>query len=466
MTDTTPILDQLHSFITQENLNLRRLAELAEINPGTLSSIFNNNKTLTVDHLDRITAVMKLPEGYFYEQYIRDFLSTKAPDWRRVRPFLYRCMELDKLDCIKQVVDLLMENLMYAPMLFEAAEDFFQQGKHAAAAILYESVASGEKHQHSERLALCQYRLFSIRLGDDQEQNYRAAVQFEPFVDRLDEIDQLDALKDVINTYRSLYRWDKVEELAKKLEYIGKIQYQLAQSSGGRERKSQKKTKRPLFTYIASAFLLRATVYEIRGNYELALQYVNAYLDLSWVKESDPETIYWINKYKQWAQANIYAYKLLSGDTSVLYDYVDFVESLEDEIMPALVNILEAANIYNINVDDIILKFESHITDYLQVQRLISVYSNLVMSNAFADFLHDLAYYYLHRYIYPVGFKYLLICLEFSLKINKRSSILKTVGLFEHFRHLASSETINSYQNLVNEVYNNEKKKKDSVFSS
>jgi hypothetical protein len=31
------------------------------------------------------------------------------------------------------------------------------------------------KSQHSERLALCQFRLFTIRLGDDQELNNQAA---------------------------------------------------------------------------------------------------------------------------------------------------------------------------------------------------------------------------------------------------------------------------------------------------
>ncbi|GJM78112.1 hypothetical protein HMSSN139_06080 [Paenibacillus sp. HMSSN-139] len=51
-----------------------------------------------------------------------------------------------------------------------------------------------------------------------KKKNYQAAIQFELFVDRLDEYDQLDALKDLANTYRSLRRWDKVEETAEKLK--------------------------------------------------------------------------------------------------------------------------------------------------------------------------------------------------------------------------------------------------------
>jgi hypothetical protein len=56
-----------------------------------------------------------------------------------------------------------MDNLMYSTYLFNVAEDFFKDGKHAAATILYESVAVSEKSQHSERLAFCQYRLFMAR---------------------------------------------------------------------------------------------------------------------------------------------------------------------------------------------------------------------------------------------------------------------------------------------------------------
>ncbi|MNW51770.1 hypothetical protein D3C74_292630 [compost metagenome] len=67
-----------------------------------------------------------------------------------------------------------------------------------------------------ERLALCQYRIFTIQIGDDQSQNIRIATVFEVFVERLDEIDQLDALKEMSNVYRFLRKWDKVKEMARK----------------------------------------------------------------------------------------------------------------------------------------------------------------------------------------------------------------------------------------------------------
>jgi hypothetical protein len=88
-----------------------------------------------------------------------------------------------------------------------------------------------ERKQHSVRLALCQYRLFSIRIGEDQAQNLQTAAKFEPFVDRLDEIDQLDALKDLANVYRSLSMWDKVYQFSCQMYKLGQVQYGLVHNS-------------------------------------------------------------------------------------------------------------------------------------------------------------------------------------------------------------------------------------------
>ncbi|KOS00942.1 DNA-binding protein, partial [Paenibacillus polymyxa] len=156
-----------------------------------------------------------LPEGHFYDLFIENYIIDHPPNMRRIEPFLFRCADLDKLNAIRRVVGAIMDNLLYSPKLFEIAGELLAQGRHAAALLLYEGVAEAEKYQHSERLAVCQYRIFTIQVGDDQSRNLKAATLFEPFVERLDEIEQLDALKDLANVYRSLRKWDKVEEVAK-----------------------------------------------------------------------------------------------------------------------------------------------------------------------------------------------------------------------------------------------------------
>ena len=77
----------------------------------------------------------------------------------------------------------MMDNLSYIPLLFDVAEEFYQAGKSKPAILLYENIAESEKMQHSERLALCQYRLFRLGLTNDQHRNLIIASRFEYYVD-------------------------------------------------------------------------------------------------------------------------------------------------------------------------------------------------------------------------------------------------------------------------------------------
>lgn len=454
MHQTTTILTELSNFMNRESLNISQLSRLAGLNSGTVSSMINGRKVMSVEQLDRLTASMGLAEGFFYEEYVRDYLMEASPNWRRIRPFLYRCAELGKLDCIQQTVNFLMDNLAYSSPLFEVAEDFFRSNKHDAAALLYEVIAESEQKQHSERLAVCQYRLFMIIQGNDQELNYRAAIQFEPFVERLDEVEQLDALRDLASTYRSLRRWDKVEKVILILEQKAKIFYF---SEHHQRERALKRTNRPLFYYLAYSYLLKANLYELRGNYEQALRYIQLYMDLSWVKENDEETQHLKDLFQGWAQANSLLIRLFSGDASVLPDYALYLETRKDEIILSLLNIMEAANRYDINVDDILRRFEPEIKSATKQPTAIGVYSQPMILDRTSRLLNELASYYLHNKEYTKGFNYLIDCLEICSKINNKTCIIKCVGMFELFREHAPIEVNSAYKNLINEVYKNEK---------
>ena len=69
-----------------------------------------------MQQLDRMVAAMGLPEGSFYELYADECFAYPL-NWRRLKPFLYRCAELDKLELIQKVVRFMTDNLAYVPML-------------------------------------------------------------------------------------------------------------------------------------------------------------------------------------------------------------------------------------------------------------------------------------------------------------------------------------------------------------
>ncbi|WP_019913644.1 helix-turn-helix domain-containing protein [Paenibacillus sp. HW567] len=461
MNNTATIRTELENFIEREALSFSQLGRLAGLNAGTVSSILKGNRIMAVDQLDRMTAVLGLPQGYFYDQYIQECMVEAVPNWRRVRPLLYRCAELDKLDCIRQMLPLLLDNLTYSPLLFEVAEEFFAEGKHAAAALLYESVALSERRQHSERLAFCQYRLFTLRLSDNQEDNLQCALQFEPFVDRLDEIDQLDALRDLANTYRSLRRWEKVDRIAQEMGRLAHIQLFTPVQSARARQEQRKKPKKPMFVYLAFSYMLRGSVCNARGDHEQEMQYACAYGDLSWVKETDKDTLHWLKLYKGWAEANMYVSKLMRGDESVLADYVAYIEQNKDELLIGLLNITEAANLFDFNVDYILQYFDSEINGYMQMQHqeAVGVYTKQVVSEQYARFLYGVAQYYLRQGLYLMGFEYLLAGLYTSSLINNETRILACVRLFERYRAFASHEIQHRYQNLLKEEEEEHEKK-------
>lgn len=216
MQPATTIRQLLENYIQGKGLTLHQFANFSGVNAGTLSSLINHRKPMSMLQVDRISAGMGLAEGSLYELYVEECLIQSSPNWRRLGALLRRCAELDKLGCIQRIIHAIMDNLAYAPYLFELAEQWYQAGRKDAAALLYQCVAESEKYQHSERLALCQYRLFTIHLGDDREANMNLAASFEPYVERLEERDQLDALKSLADIYAANQRWAKVGELAEE----------------------------------------------------------------------------------------------------------------------------------------------------------------------------------------------------------------------------------------------------------
>ena len=456
---------ELEHYLKKSRITINQFAEVSGVNSGTISNILNGNRPVAMKQLDRITEGMGLAEGSFYELYVDECFYQSAPNWRRLGPLIFRCAELDKLDCIKQVVGAMMDNLSYAPALFETAEALFKQDKHTAAAILYESVAESEKYQHSERLALCHYRLFKIALCEDQEVNLKAAVQFESFVNRLDEVDQLDALKDLANTYGSLRRMDKVEELAKVMGHKAAILYKY--KCEGRRKESSKEPTMPLFLYISYSNVLCTAAYGTRGDYDKALYYASLYADMSWVQEDTEEAKRIISQFKGWSTANRYLYLLMKGNLDVLQEYIAHVEQLEEkELLPALYKILQAANHYYWDVDDIILRFERNIEFFKRQHGGIGTYNPQVTNDRYARFIIELSLYYLSKKEYDIGIDCLLDSLETSSIINNEACLIRCVGLFEQHRSKSSFEAIQRYQNLISEVQRRNDKKNGFVIGN
>lgn len=442
---TTTIRDHLENYLKREQMSISSFSEASGINSGTLSNILNKNRPIAMQQLDRITSAMKLEEGHFYELYIDECFVHATPDWRRLGPFLHRCAELDKLNCIEEVIQLMMDNLSYIPLLFDLAEEFYHEGRFKPAILLYETIAESEKMQHSERLALCQYRLFKLGLTNDQQRNLIIAAKFEYYVDRLDERYQLDALNELINAFASLHRWNKVLELSEKLKLKASIHYEL------NGRRKQEETKRPIVFYIMYAYLASGSAHFHLNDYQNALYFVSLYTDYTWVKEPDEHEMVVINQFQEWAEGNRYIYLLMAGQFDVLPDYLEYISTKENEIFPALCDIVTAANRYDINIDFVLEEYKSYFTYQEQSNRIGKV-SRQVTDDRYVRLLAGLGTYYLKKNEFPKGLDFVLDSIRFSIEISDGRGMLRGVGLFEQYRDYATDTAIQQYKILISEV--------------
>ncbi|MEK3732286.1 transcriptional regulator [Paenibacillus sp. FSL M8-0334] len=452
MAQKTTIRDHIEDYIEQNGMNINRFANISGVNSGTLSRILSQKQPISMGQLERITSGLNLPTDHFYEMYIEECFFNGTPTWRRLRPFLFRCADTDRLDCIERVVTTLLDNLAYTPMLFETAEELFHQGKKAAAAILYKHVSTSEKYQHSERLAICQYRLFLISIGNDQDANLRAATLFEGYVERLDPSYQLDAYRHLAHVYGSLHRWDKVDLMAQEMHRIGTLLYK--QKSFLQQQEENSILEKPLYYYILYSYLVRSTVCEHNRDYKGMKYYINRYSNGDWILEDTPEARATITQFQEWAIANSLLCQLMSGEYDSLPEYVEYVSAQNDDVftLRAIFYILEAANHHNWNVDKYLDQFSLFVS-YEKFKEMFGKYNEQIHADEYARYLSEMAVYHLSRGK-TEGIKILLQSLEFSIEINNKRNIIKSVALFEQYRDKADETDIIQYQELIREVRN------------
>ncbi|MFD3259661.1 DNA-binding protein [Paenibacillus lentus] len=417
MNNTTTIRSELNNYLRNNGYTLQYFSEISTINVGTLSGIVNGNRPISMEQVDRLTAGMGLQEGALYDLFVDDFFVHHSPNWRRLRPFLFRCAELKKHDCIHKIISHLLDDLRQIPNLFITAEMMFENNWKEAAAILYSSVAECERYQHAERLAVSQYRLFQLSLGTDTTMNFRAAIQFEPFKNRLPENLKLDALLQLANIYYTLQDWVKMEALADELRILANSIY----SQRNIKEDPLFNTERHLVVYYGQGYLIKSSALEHQGRYQEAKEYISGYADLSWFEGLDDVGLKEVEKFKLFATANLHNINLLMGNFDSLSEYVTFLMRYPNEALASSVIILMAANKYHVRIDNILIQLVG-----LFDKSKDSYYHEVIKTNRYINFYYQLALYQLNSGE-SEGVDNILRSLEMSLKANNRGHILNCI---------------------------------------
>ncbi|GGN93599.1 hypothetical protein GCM10010969_07540 [Saccharibacillus kuerlensis] len=379
--------------------NFSALSEKSGVSRGALSLIFvggtSGYSPMSFHHLTSITEALSLPEDVFFDLYIDECFFGGKPNRTRIEPFLERCLELGQLSCIEAVLSRLNGEPRYLPLLFEIAERQNKKGTNPFTERLYEYLLIYKGDRRSIENAICCYRLFLLRLTEDEENNTRELNTFLPYRDDLPDDLKLEAL--TILGSLCLNRMD-----ANELEILADELIALCLRLFGTEEIRPSHTfqpEQPLnlspAVYYSHGYVLKQIALCERGAFREAETYSQYYENLGWLEEPADRERGIAAKLALFAQANRLGCRLMDGNLDVLPEFVDLLDKHPKDIVSGLIVLLKTANDFGISIDEWLLRFPIDLEQILELQD--NAYSKQVSRNRYARLLYQLSIYHFNR---------------------------------------------------------------------
>ena len=436
--------------LKEHGYTIKKLGELANINYSVLSIFLSGGKrTIKIEELDAIAIAFNESPGWLYELYVEEcFLRGRVKN-SRVSPFLIRCVELGRYDCIYQIVPRLLETHKDIEILFAVAEELFRNGKQKESIYFFQTIIENEQSQWSKSFIMSQYRLFRATIGTNAEENWKAVIRFNSYWKRLSENHQLDALLHLANVCFALHKWKEVGDFADELRNLATLIHQDELGNRRRTRNDESlKTERHLAVYFGQGYLLKAVSLEKQELYEEARNLISSYLDQKWI---DPLNILEqteVHKCKNSATAILYRLKILMGDIHVLDDYITFLRCHPKEIFPGLVTIVRAANQHAFLIDHILQRFSAEIHSFHDSIDPFDI-------NIQLEFRYEMANYHFQHECIDFGIKDTLRGLDLAIVMNDQQKFIQCVTLFEAHEYQATDQQNKEFKKIIEEVRNN-----------
>lgn len=441
---------RIQAYIDQHQISMAEFSKRAGMNRGNVSIVMNHHihKLLSLKQFDQVSAVLGFTHGELYPLYIDEcFYGTVH--WGKIRNFLFRCAEWGLQEHIQTVIQRLSEDLKHIPEIFMTAESLFEQGYKDSAKILYETVVDSEKQHLSERLAISYYRLFKIDQNDIHT-NIKVATQFLPYRGRLPEYLALDGFISLTHLFIIREEWKEVEVYVEEL-------YDLSQALFKSQtwKSTYFRSIRPFVYYYGQSYLLKSSICEQKQDYAQALAWTEKYADLSGMIGLDTRDQQEVLKLSQFATANHLLFRIKLGDQTVISPYVSFMRGHPKEMIKGLTTLLEFANIYNYDMDQILEEFNIF-TDKVP-SNLDANYNEAFQYFNKVLFCKQYAIYLLKKKNYDSGLQFLLEGIKISKEIANQEMLNTLIILFEVYRVYATVEQNHIYTMICRKGCEDEK---------
>ncbi|OWR28710.1 DNA-binding protein [Saccharibacillus sp. O23] len=454
MQGTTLLRNEIEKGIAASGMTLAEFSVRSGVNRGIFSAILRTDspKPISLNQLEKIGEGLAKPPDWMFECYAEECFFGGKPNRRRVEPFLVRCAELDRTDCVEAVLERWMEDPRQLEHVFELAEDLYARGRKRQSLIFYRRVVRGEKYHQSQRLAVSQYRLFVAAIGEDNERNLCAAIEFEPFCDKLPDRYRIDGIMRLYDVYLTLGKINKAEYYALELgEFAHRLHKEQTAYFLEKGMYPDLGLVKPLVVYYGYSYLSMENVQFRKGQLDEALASIQAYADLSWFPNQDDFAHTQIAKFAQYARQNETHLKLLIGREAeeTIRRCVGILENDPPETLVSLFFLVKAANRHGWDVDGILDRFEKQFERALEEE---GRYPRNNLLNRYENVCYQMALYFFARNAWDKGHDRLLDGLDVAIAINDRDMFAKCVPLFEKNRLAASEAQLRRYGELLAKV--------------
>lgn len=211
-------------------------------------------------------------------------------------------------------------------------------------------------------------------------------------------------------------------------------------------------TKRPLVYYYGYSHLMKGMVFQKQGNYEAARDCIEKYAELGWFNGLDLHGEAEVEYYRHAARANLYALDVLSGNSEVLQEYVQFLQDNPEELLPGLLSIAEGAYRHGYSLEVILKSFTQQIDDFKYLEEPVNV-------SYYFRFCYQLALYYIKQHQFVTALDYILqsLMLSDTLGTEHEHEFRKCTAIFEIFRSQATATQQDQYITILKGVLKDEK---------
>ncbi|AZK45821.1 DNA-binding protein [Paenibacillus lentus] len=264
--------------------------------------------------------------------------------------------------------------------------------------------------------------------------------------------EKVHPLDKAFELFRVSYKQNNWSEAKQIANYMYETAYKLYQNQKNWDAKiSIELLNRPLVFYYGYSHLAIATVFQKQGFYDKAREFTEKYTNLDWFIVLDQEGQDEVRRFNDFAKANFYAIDLLSGKMDVLGRYSDFIQQEDEELLPGLITILEAANAHGWDVDPIL---DIYIPQSMEIFSGYEDYGNRIY---YIKLLNQLAIYSLNKKRYLETINYILDYFTFAVNIDLSREFITSLSMYESVRSFASPGQQQRYNHILKGVLLNEK---------